>query len=226
MFRTAILFALLTQVFGFIPSAQIKSSTTLNVKSKSVPFLEQPAALDGKSAGDVGFDPLGLTALWGDKDWSQQVVPEFWLESSARTPISTFYWMKDAEIKHGRIAMLAVLGWVAVDAGVRFPGSPYGSIRDSLSAHTEAVANGSLGVLLVLVSILELASGAAIYDAAKGSGRQPGEFSFDPLGFSKDAKAKERYATSEIKNGRTAMLAFAGIVTQAALYPEKSFPFL
>ena len=81
-------------------------------------------------------------------------------------------------------------------------------------------------VLLNLVAVLELASGAALYDMAKGSGRLPGEFSFDPLGFSKDAKARERYATSEIKNGRLAMLAISGIVTQAALFPEKSFPFL
>ena len=38
-----------------------------------------------------------------------------------------------------------------------------------------------------------------------GSGRQPGDFSFDPLGFSKDAKARERYATSEVKNGMFAV---------------------
>ena len=48
------------------------------------------------------------------------------------------------------------------------PGSGYESIRDSLSAHTEAVANGSMGCLLLLVSLLELANGAAIYDMAKG----------------------------------------------------------
>jgi light-harvesting complex I chlorophyll a/b binding protein 1 len=62
------------------------------------------------------------------------------------------------------------------------------------------------------VSLLELANGAAIYDMAKGSGRQPGEFNFDPLGFSKDPKARERYATSEIKNGRLAMMAISGYV--------------
>lgn len=41
--------------------------------------------------------------------------------------------------------MLAVAGWAAVDSGVRFPGSPYGSILNSVSAHTAAVENGSLG---------------------------------------------------------------------------------
>ena len=66
MFRSFLVVSLLSLVFGFAPSTQIKSSTALNVRSKSVPFLEQQPALDGKSAGDVGFDPLGLTALWGD----------------------------------------------------------------------------------------------------------------------------------------------------------------
>lgn len=79
--------------------------------------------------------------------------------------------------------------------------------------------------LLLIVSLLELANGAAIFDQAKGSGRESGDFSFDPLGFAKNPASKERYATNEIKNGRLAMLAFSGIVTQAALFPEKSFPF-
>ncbi len=80
-------------------------------------------------------------------------------------------------------------------------------------------------MLLLLVSLLELANGAAIFDQAKGSSRQPGDFSFDPFGLGKDAKARERYATSEIKNGRLAMLAFSGLVTQAALFPDQTFPY-
>ena len=133
--------------------------------------------------------------------------------------------MREAELKHSRVCMLAIVGWLAVDAGIRFPGSPYGSIPSSLAAHNAAVANGSMGFMLLAIGILELASGAAIFDQAKGSGRLPGDFAFDPLGFSKDKKKMQRYATSEIKNGRLAMLAFSGIVTQAALFPEKSFPF-
>jgi len=199
----------------------------LSVRSKSVPFLDQPKALTGKYPGDVGFDPLGLSNIYSDKDWSEQVVPDLWPEPAGRTKISTIDWMREAEVKHGRISMLAVLGWVAVDFGARFPGAPeaYTSIPNSLAAHKLAVENGSMGVLLLLVSILEFANGAAIFDQAKGSGRQPGDFSFDPLGFGKDAKARERYATSEIKNGRLAMLAFSGIVTQAALFPDKTFPY-
>lgn len=79
--------------------------------------------------------------------------------------------------------------------------------------------------LLVAISALEIIFGAALFDQAKGSGRVAGEFNFDPLNFSKDPKSKARYLTNEIKNGRLAMLAFAGIVTQSALFPDKSFPF-
>lgn len=50
-----------------------------------------------------------------------------------------------------------------------------------------------------------------------------GDFSFDPLGFAKMSKDMERYKVSELKNGRLAMLAFSGIVTQAALF-GKGFP--
>jgi hypothetical protein len=39
--------------------------------------------------------------------------------------------------------MLAVLGWVAVDAGLRFPGETFASIPNSLAAHDLAAKNGS-----------------------------------------------------------------------------------
>jgi len=57
-------------------------------------------------------------------------------------------------------------------------------------------------VLLFIVSLLEITNGAAIYDQSKGSGRLPGDFSFDPLGLGKDAKALERFRTNEVKNGK------------------------
>lgn len=55
--------------------------------------------------------------------------------------------MREAEVKHSRIAMLAVLGWVAVDFGARFPGAgeSFTSIPSSFAAHNLAVQNGSLG---------------------------------------------------------------------------------
>lgn len=60
--------------------------------SQALPFLPDPVGLDGL-AGAVGFDPLGLSSFLGTG------------------------WAVEAELKHGRIAMLATLGWVATDLG-------------------------------------------------------------------------------------------------------------
>jgi Chlorophyll A-B binding protein len=181
-------------------------------KSKSVPFLEQPSALTGTLPGDVGFDPLNLSGQWSDKDWSEQIWPDRWKYEGKRIPISTIEWMREAELKHSRVAMLATLGWLAADAGIRFPFSIFqvSSVTNSRLAHDSAVSNGSLWLLLFTAGILEVASAAAIVDQAKGSGRRAGDFGFDPLGLSRDKYKAQRYAESEIKNGRLAMIAFGG----------------
>ena len=50
--------------------------------------LKAPLVLDGSLAGDVGFDPFGFSG-------SEK----------------TLFWMREAEIKHARLAMLAAVGW-------------------------------------------------------------------------------------------------------------------
>lgn len=63
------------------PSAPVGPTVSM-VMSKSVPFLEKPARLDGLS-GNYEFDPLLI---------SNYVDPKF---------------LAEAEIKHGRVCMLA-----------------------------------------------------------------------------------------------------------------------
>ena len=46
------------------------------------------------------------------------------------------------------------------------------------------------------------------------------------MGFGKDPKNLARYRVSEVKNGRLAMLAISGILTQAAVFPDKVSPLL
>ena len=57
-------------------------------KSKAMPFLSQPEGLDGSMAGNVGFDPLGFSSYIDVK------------------------WLREAELKHGRICMLAWTGCI------------------------------------------------------------------------------------------------------------------
>jgi hypothetical protein len=66
MFRAVVVLSTLITTFGFQFVTKSQSFAALNARSKSVPFLEQPAALKGNLPGEVGFDPLGLTSIWGD----------------------------------------------------------------------------------------------------------------------------------------------------------------
>jgi len=128
---------------------------------------------------------------------------------------------RESEIKHGRIAMLAVLGMV-VPEFVRLPGSIYQGVS-VVDAHNAMVAQGPLVQLLFWLSLVEIVSLYTIKDMDK-SDRKPGEF-WGPLGGDKDVEGYKRLQVNEIKNGRLAMLAFGGMITQAVLTGH-GFPFL
>ena len=59
----------------------------------------------------------------------------------------------------------------------------------------------------------------------RGSGREPGDYGFDPLGMISDPEKKEMMQMKELANGRLAMFAFGGAVTQAVL-TGNTFPWL
>ncbi|KAJ8608257.1 hypothetical protein CTAYLR_007278 [Chrysophaeum taylorii] len=205
-------------VSGFSVAPSTSRSTALDAKSKAIPFLDAPPALDGSMVGDKGFDPIGFSAI--DWNMAETIVPK--MSTSATEGISMLYWMREAEIKHGRICMLAIVGYIAVDLGFHFPGDAYAGLS-SLQAHNVMVAKGNMGFMLLCVAVLEFLDGIAIYQAANGSGRAPGDFALDPIGLTESDK-KEFLLEAEVTHCRLAMLAFSGLVTQSALY-EKGFPY-
>lgn len=189
-------------------------------RSKALPFLPRPINLDGSMVGDVGFDPMYLSSI--PKDFSGFIQPPQWEEKG----IPTLYWMREAELKHGRVAMLAWFGWIAADGGfgfpLRFPGAMYSvdSIPNSYEAHDILVSQGSMGFMLVVAGLIEFCTGAVLVEVAKGdSDREAGDFGLDPLNFLKGKSEEEvnRMKLRELKNARLGMLAFGGVVTQSAL---------
>ena len=82
--------------------------------------------------------------------------------------------------------MLAVLGWVAVDFGLVMPEAPHVS---SLYAHDATVETGSFIFLLIPLTVIELGAGVpkAFQLLNDPDAAAPGDYKFDPLGFSKDA---------------------------------------
>jgi len=236
--------AFISSAAAFAPQCAVpaKSATTLEAmpdrmwdkmvdptqRSASLPWLPRPINLDGTMVGDVGFDPFYLSSI--PKDWSGFIQPPSWEE---RGEISTLYWMREAELKHSRVAMLAWFGWLATDGAfgvvMRFPGDIYQNIPSSYEAHNALVDQGSMTFLLLAVAFVEFCTSAVLVQVAKGeSDREAGDFNLDPLQFLKD-KTKEEIddmKLKELNNGRLAMLAFGGVSTQAALSDAThSFPY-
>merc|ERR1719247_3267307 len=129
--------------------------SAITMKSPSLPWKESPAHLEGM-VGNVGFDPLGLS-----------------------TP-QNIKWMREAELKHGRMCMLAWTGYVVVDLGIKFPGEKYAALT-SFTAHA-ALAKQELFYALLFVGTAETIGFSQIYNMLDGEDdREPGDFGFDPL---------------------------------------------
>ena len=87
---------------------------------------------------------------------------------------------------------------------------------------------GAFSQLFLWITIAEVISTVALIQMLyEESGREPGDFGLDPLGFltGKSEEEKNEMKLREIKNGRLAMLAFSGVVTQAVL-TQGPFPYV
>jgi hypothetical protein len=184
-------------------------------KSASIPYLDKPPALDGSMAGDVGFDPLWVSSALPDKGW--------------------ILYLREAELKHGRVAMLAAAGAIFQDV-MQFKGTDtlVGAAKMT-GAHDALLklelAGGAkvatMHQMLLWIGILEMASAPAVAQMWKGeTARTPGDFGFDPLGFSKDPAAAATYRLKEVKNGRLAMIGIGGMVHHYLLTGKGPVQFL
>ena len=153
--------------------------------------------------GNVGFDPLGI---------------------SDYVPVD---YLREAELKHGRMCQLAWLGYVAVDLGLRIPGYPEAmASASSATAHGPALEFGALGNIFVWITIAEMTSWLGVAQMLQGSGREPGDFGVGKTYLAgKTPEQVEWVKLQEITHCRLAMLAFSGVVTQSIL-TQGPFPYV
>jgi len=198
--KLAILASVLGSAAAFAPASVGRASTTaLAEKSPAMPFLEYPENLKGYIGDDIGFDPLRIS----------DYVPMDYL--------------REAEIKHGRIAMAAIVGFITTDLGVTV--HPLGQGLSSVEAHDVMVKNGVMGNLFIWMAIFEMVSWISVSEMLQGSGREPGYFGFGTKFYeNKSEEQVKKIKYQEIMNGRLAMMAIGGAATQAVLY-DKGFPY-
>jgi hypothetical protein len=187
------------------------------------------------------FDPIGLAdqTFWATSPW----------EALGSTNEATIGFLRHAEIKHGRVAMAAFVGYCVQANGLRFPwpmtmdGSPFPEAGLSPEAQWDAIPFAAKWQIISVIAFLEL-WGEAAGDAHYMKGGKPGDFPdlvdnknmqiphpvplnlFDPFGFSKkktDAQKAEGLI-KELNNGRLAQIGIMGFV--AASKVDGSVPFL
>jgi len=222
---------LLASIFGsaaaFAPS---QSSNKVSSLGSTKADLEELAI---KANPLVKFyDPLNLAEA------------DFW----GRGTESTIGFLRHAEIKHGRVAMAAFVGY-CVHSNFHFPwaqtlaGDLPPSLELSPEAQWDAIPAPAKWQIFTVISALEL------WDETGGGddmphymeGRQPGKYPsfdnfrrdvhpvldlYDPFGFSKKMsdEQKERRLVIELNNGRLAMIGIMGFL--AADSTEGSVPAL
>lgn len=205
--------------YPFARSSAVKSTSNVGAY-RNAPSMSL-ADMDGGGTVETGgavFDPLGLGTMGSD---------------------ATLAFFRHAEIKHGRVAMAAFVGWLVQCNHIHFPGSLTmdGSVTfEQLSQMSPPEAwraipfFGKLQMAILFGAIEHQSeytsrseSATRTHDAHYMKGGKPGDLTFlkwfvlsPGLKRATDAqKAKGRLI--ELKNGRLAMLAMAAIGSAAAI---------
>jgi light-harvesting complex I chlorophyll a/b binding protein 1 len=134
-------------------------------------------------------------------------------------------WFREAELRHGRTAMLAVIGFIATDF-VRIPGSMYSfdAIPKTVDAHNILIEEGPMVQLLFWIGLFDLLITAPACAATMAGERDAGDFGWTKWA-PKDKEGFDGKRASELLNGRLAMCAVGGIATQSVV-TGNGFPYL
>eukprot|EP01035_Chromulina_nebulosa_P020044 gene20044-26024_t len=201
MFRIALLLSALVAATAFTNVARLSRSDTLKMSTELFP--ENPTGLVGDLAPTGFFDPIGL--------------------SKGKDAATLKQW-RDAEIKHGRVAMLATFGLLTQEILKNPLGIDGPAIR-----HFDLVDEKFPEFATVFLLISAFIEGWTITNKweprseTRGLNRaarlkadsEPGDLNWDPLGwYPTDPSEQAIIKTKELQNGRLAMLGVAGIVAQ------------
>jgi hypothetical protein len=195
-------------------AAPIKKAAT----SASAPVKKVATAIK-KAAAPAPVANTDFAIAFGS-----DVEAPFWdpAQLAADKPAETIEWYRAAELKHGRIAMLAALGTFINAAGISLPDAPFQGTTKSFAALAQ-VAEQRPGALIQIV--LAIAAVEAL-SVNLPEGQFPGDLGFDPANQIPVYEGKGTFddlRLKELKNGRLAMIGIAGMWVQEALTGQGVF---
>jgi hypothetical protein len=174
------------------------STSTSRSSSSSAVYASSSYKSDFGAIAPLGFfDPLGLA---DDAD------------------PTNFARLREVEIRHGRCAMLAVVGWLTTAAGVRLPGMEgvgYGfkalTDLENVAPEVRGVIPLTLGTVFFLTFCMQDLTGDSEF---------PGDYrnNFIDFGWDKQSESwKKSKRTIELQQGRAAQMGILGIMVHEQL---------
>jgi hypothetical protein len=174
--------------------------------------IDKVREMPGISAPTGFFDPLGI---------------------STKVPEGQLLFFREAEVKHGRVCMLAFLGLIVGERHDFFPIMNTGIPEDwnaAILSGAKIQETGAANFWPAAIAALFFEEWRHEY-YRKENDSAPGDYGWDPLGIKpQNAKDLKIMQTREINNGRLAMLGVAGIIAQEQVTNQKvllqAFPWL
>merc|ERR1711871_747160 len=164
---------------------------------KTAPVSSFAGGLVGADVEAGEFDPLELSAGLSDE---------------------TLQWYRAAELKHGRVCMLASLG-ILTAAAVPLP-DPVFQSSGALSGLYKLYTERPEAIWQILTAIAAIEVSALFFGPQDA---EAGDYGWDPLNFQEkyglngDQEAFNLMRLKELKNGRLAMLMTLGLLSQEAI---------
>jgi hypothetical protein len=151
------------------------------------------------------------------------------LELSKDTSPERMKYFREAELKHGRVAMLAAFGFPVAEQFHPLFGGKIDA--PSYIAFQQTPLQTFWPIVVLVIAAVEFSSSVSTFESPMDGewwllkeDHKPGDLGFDPLGLRPtNAKELTELQTKELNNGRLAMIAIAGMVGQELATGAKLF---
>ena len=198
--------------------------------AKSIPFA---TSLEASLNGWVPDESKFAYGLPGSLDPKEEFDPLGFAEDTDLVQMKTY---REAETTHGRVAMLAVIGFLVTEAPLSFHPLFDTASRDIGPAirHLDEVRISTpffFEILAVIIGAAEVGRSLKGWETPGNEENKvlkddyyPGDIGFDPLGLKPDTWEEfSIMSTKELQHGRLAMLGIAGIVAQELVNGKEIF---